>query len=85
MLQCGPRYNAGHKDVDMTRLYQITEEDLGELERTLPQICEDLMANLDGRLRTQFRRCQTILSQVRWRYGPASEVERIPADGDQTS
>jgi hypothetical protein len=63
-----------------SRLYQVNEEDLCELERVLPQLAESLTPILDGRLRVQLRRCQSILSNVRWGYGPPSHVERIDAD-----
>lgn len=62
------------------KLFQITEDDLAELERTLPQFAFVLMPNLDNRLRAQCRRVQAILSNVRWNYGPPTEVERLPAD-----
>ena len=64
------------------KLFQIHEDDLGELEHTLPQLSEALLPVLNGRLRVQLRRIQTILSNVRWNYGPANEVAVIPADVD---
>lgn len=67
----------------MSRLFQINEEDLGELERTIPQLSEAMMAILDNRLRVQLRRMKTILSNVRWDYGPPSEIEIIPADDSE--
>jgi hypothetical protein len=66
----------------MPNLFQIKEQDVGELERTLPQLADALMPILDNRLRVQLRRCQTILSKVRWNYGPPSEVDIVPADDD---
>ena len=65
----------------MAKTYWINEEDLGELERTLPQLADRLMPQLDNRLRVQLRRVQSILSAVRWSYGPPSEVITFPADG----
>ena len=65
----------------MARLFQINEEDLSELERTLPQFADAMMPVLDNRLRVQIRRVQTILTNVRWDYGPPTEVEKIPAEG----
>ncbi len=62
------------------RLFQIYEDDLAELERTLPQLADALMPVLDNRLRVQLRRCKEIVSMVRWNYGPPGEVEIIPAD-----
>jgi hypothetical protein len=65
----------------MSDLYQIEEGDLCELERTLPQLSHALMPVLNNALRMKLRRCQTVLSNVRWQYGPAAQVEIIPADG----
>ncbi len=66
--------------LDMSKVYQINESDLGELERILPQLAEAAEPAMDNRLRVQLRRCKSILSNVRWDYGPASEVEVIPDD-----
>lgn len=67
----------------MARLLQIYEDDLATLERTLPQIADALMAQMDNRLRTQIRQVQTILSNVRWNYGPPSEVTEIRPDDQE--
>jgi hypothetical protein len=64
----------------MSKLFQIYEDDLGELEQMLPQLAQALMPVLNNKLRVQLRRCQTILSSVRWDYGPPTEVEKVPAD-----
>lgn len=64
-------------------MLQIHEDDLATLERTLPQLADALMSNLDNRLRVQLRQVQQIISNVRWNYGPARHVGEIPADGDQ--
>jgi len=61
------------------KLFQITEEDLGELERILPRISDDLMCSLQTRHKVQLRRVQTILSHVRWNYGPPLRAKTIPA------
>lgn len=61
----------------MSRLHQITEDDLATLEKTLPQLADALMPALDNRLRVKLRQVQSILSAVRWNYGPPSEVEVI--------
>lgn len=66
----------------MSQLFQIHEEDLAELESTLPKLADRLFDQMDGRTRTQIRRVQNILSNVRWSYGPPSEVGYIPADED---
>lgn len=63
----------------MSLLYQITEEDLADLEATLPQIMQrDAMDH--GRCRVQWNRIKTILSNVRFGYGPPREVEIIRDD-----
>jgi hypothetical protein len=66
----------------MSRLHQINEEDLSELERIMPQLAQALMPALDNKLRVQLRRCQSILSNVRWNYGPPTSVEIAPTDGE---
>ncbi len=67
----------------MSRLFQIKEDDLGALEAVLPQLADALMPVLTNKLRVQIRRVQNILSDVRWDYGPPSEVQIIPVDEDQ--
>jgi len=47
------------------KLFQINEDDLAELERSVPELCRIL--------------CDVIVN-VRWDYGPPSEVFTIPAD-----
>jgi len=69
----------------MSKLFSIKEEDLGQLEHILPQLAQALMPVLNNKLRVQLRQCQSILSDVRWEYGPATEVQVIPADDDQRS
>lgn len=72
------------KKAAASTMHQISEEDLCVLERTLPQLGIALMPALNNRLRTQLRQVQTILSNVRWDYGPASHITTVPVDGDQT-
>jgi hypothetical protein len=66
----------------MSKLHQINNEDLSELEQVLPQIAQALMPVLNNKLRVQLRRSQSILSNVRWNYGPPSESEIIPTDDE---
>ena len=68
------------QETDMTRLHQITEDDLAALEQTLPQLADALMPALDNRLRVKLRQVQSILSAVRWNYGPATDVIVLPSD-----
>jgi hypothetical protein len=63
----------------MGKLLRIEESDFDELEQIVPQLAEALMPVLNNRLRVQLRRCKTILSNVRWEYGPAVQVGIIPA------
>jgi hypothetical protein len=60
--------------------HRIMEGDLATLERTLPQLADAMMPILNNRLRTQLRQVQHILSNVRWQYGPATNVTTIPVD-----
>ena len=64
----------------MAQLFQVSEEDLCELERTLPQLAQALLPVLNNGLRVKLRRCQAVLSNIRWDYGPPTDVESIPAD-----
>lgn len=68
----------------MPQQYQITDDDLGELERSIPELASALGPAIDNRLRVQIRRVKRVLSDVRWGYGPPSDVEIIPVD-DQES
>jgi hypothetical protein len=64
----------------MSRLFQIYEDDLAELERVLPELLEGLRCPFDNRQKVQVRRVQSILSNVRWNYGPPECVETIDAN-----
>lgn len=68
----------------MSKLFQIHEEDLGELERTLPQLAEvlSLSPDLPNRTRVQLRRVQAILSNVRWNYGPPNSMRIVSTDDE---
>lgn len=64
----------------MTKMFQISEDDLASLERVLPEImwrasdtCNDPLQN------KRFDEAKAVLSNVRWGYGPPSNVERIEA------
>ena len=62
------------------RMFQIREEDPAELETMLPDMCDKLYPQLDHYLRTKFRHLKTLLSEIRWNYGPPGIVEVIDAD-----
>ena len=61
----------------MSKLFRIEEDDLAELERTLPEFADALLTLMNSRLRVKIRRVQKILSDVRWSYGPPSHVEQV--------
>jgi len=67
-----------------TKMYQIYDDDLATLERTLPQLADAVMPVLNNRLRVQLRQVQKILSEVRWNYGPPAEVQVIGPDEEVT-
>ena len=54
--------------------FRIAETDLVDLERILPEFQDTMILNMCPRLRTQIRRIKEILSNVRWGYGPFSDV-----------
>lgn len=65
----------------MPKTFSIHEDDLAELERTVPELVERWMPAPDNPAKVKIRRVQAILSKVRWNYGPHSDVVDIPADG----
>ena len=73
-----------------TKMFQIYEPDLVDLERILPELCWDMFEVLCNeqvapRIRTKLRRCQKILSDVRWNYGPPEKCGIITGnDLDET-
>lgn len=70
---------------DVTRLFQIKEDDLATLERDCARLCDELSFHLTNRHKAMVRRIQRILCDVRWNYGPPMSVERFPADEDPNS
>lgn len=62
----------------MSRLFQIHESDLCELERLMPDLMREYSEVLRPREKTQWRRVQKILADVRWNYGPWQECEKVP-------
>ncbi len=64
-----------------SRLFQISEDDLAELERIIPQFAQRLTSspwyNEARDLRTQMRRVKSILSDVRWEGLPYDRVYRV--------
>lgn len=68
---------SGGKLVANMKLFQIYEDDLAEIEKSLPILSESLDTLNDRRLKTHMRRLKRIVSDVRWNYGPHDHVERI--------
>lgn len=69
---------------EATRLFQIDENDLCELERVVPILVERLYPQLTkeaNELRAKIRIVQRIIVDIRWKYGPPTEVHTFPADG----
>lgn len=63
------------------KLHQINADDLATLEELLPELTFMLGEKLnETAIRIKCRRVKEILSNVRWSYGPPSEVEIIPGD-----
>lgn len=61
-------------------MHQIYEEDLEVLERAIPLLQAALMeTEVINRpeIKEHLLICKTILSNVRWNYGPPQAVERI--------
>jgi hypothetical protein len=67
----------------MPKLFQVYEDDLAELERSVPMLMNTLAPHLNAVNRVQLRRIKSILSNIRWEYGPPEQVEIIPAGDDE--
>lgn len=66
-----------------TKLFQITETDLAVLEAEIPAILDaSMMTCNDTITRKRWQLVKEIISNVRWNYGPPSQVEQIPANPD---
>lgn len=68
---------------DTSRFLQIREEDLAELERACPVLCDRVALHPDGCDVVMLRRIEAVkrvLSDVRWDYGPHTNVEKIDPD-----
>lgn len=67
----------------MSRLFQVYAEDLSKLETALPRLMElTLPACNNAEVQMLWTEVREIISNVRWDYGPPSEVVVIPA-GDE--
>jgi hypothetical protein len=67
------------------KLFQMYEDDLQKMEALLPMVVDRLgMAMNDPALQVAAEELKRIVSDVRWNYGPPSEVKHIAAErGDQ--
>jgi hypothetical protein len=66
----------------MSRLFQIYENDLQVLEHALPRLHDALGEALNRPdVQVMLEEVKDILSNVRWNYGPHTNVQRI-AGGD---
>lgn len=64
-----------------TKLYQIPEDDLATLESELPRIMEASPDACNDPLnRKRWEMVKSILSNIRWDYGPPMEARRIESD-----
>ena len=63
------------------KLYQITEDDLAILEAELPRLMEaSMLACNDPVTRKRWSAVKTIVSNVRWDYGPPDEIHQLDSD-----
>lgn len=73
----------------MSRLYQLTEDELVTLEHEIPMLCSEVSGLVNSEYRTRFnariRRLQAVLTNIRWQHQPWSNVGRIPCDGEPPS
>lgn len=64
----------------MAKLFQIYEEDLAKLEVALPRLMQIAGVYLNTpEAQVLFSEAKEILSNIRWDYGPPSEIEVIEA------
>lgn len=61
--------------------FQITEEDLALLESECPRLLQASMMDCnDPVTHKRWQEIKRILSDVRWNYGPPTEVMELPTD-----
>lgn len=66
------------------KLFQIYEDDLETLERAIPALCEALSPDALNRkdIQEHADMCRSIVSKVRWNYGPHVVTKVIADEGD---
>ena len=68
------------------RHYRVNEDDLQKLEALLPRVFDRLVPQMnDPALQIMAEELKRIVSDVRWDYGPPSEVRQLPAMGNEQS
>lgn len=73
-------YNEHNPPPVAMRMFQITEQDLAELESLLPQVLWSRPDLLTTRDKIKWRRVIEIIKDIRWNYGPPLECHRLEAD-----
>lgn len=60
----------------MTRMFQVYETDLQKLEHALPRVFDALppAAKNDAAFQVLFEECKDVIGNIRWNYGPHTNV-----------
>lgn len=61
----------------MSQLFQVYEQDLVQMEQSLPILAQAVGPLNDPRLKRHLRLLKEIVSNVRWNYGPHDQVEKV--------
>ncbi len=65
----------------MSRLFQVYESDLQMLEHALPRLHEALGESVNKpEVQVLLQEVKEIISNVRWNYGPHTDVKRISGE-----
>jgi hypothetical protein len=60
------------------KMHQIYEDDLQKLEYAMPRLFSLLLPQMNNpELQVLLDECKTVISNVRWNYGPPSHVETV--------
>ncbi len=66
------------------KMFQINEQDLARLEAAIPRIMDLAGEALnDPAAQVMFEEVKEVLGNVRWNYGPYTEVRRAPPSEQQ--
>lgn len=65
-------------------MFQISSEDLAQLEEILPKVFWGKFPAIGPVDRKRWRTVQTILSNVRWGYGPPRDIERVKDENEDS-